>query len=341
MDKVAILSTAQRRELFMETAARRTLPSALAEKDFWVSWTLLQLFTIPALRGHIVFKGGTSLSKVFAAIQRFSEDIDLIIDYEMLGFRGDRHPSQCPSRNKRTALLKEMLEACSQYVEGPFLAELRSRFTSIIGEDGWQLKTKRSVDGSAVVEFHYPIAIEHRVDYVTPYVLLEPGTHAEFIPKGEYDISPFAAEEFPHLFDRPTAKLEAILAERTFWEKATILHAEYHRPLDKTFAGRHSRHYYDLAMLAATDIRHRAFADTELLARVVKHKLEFYYSSWAKYDLAVPGTIHLVPRKERVDELARDYASMQVMLFGDVPPFEKIIATLADLEAEMNGKSPR
>jgi len=306
MDKVATLSVQDRRELFQETAARKNLPAALIEKDFWVCWTLLQLFTIPAFTGHIVFKGGTSLSKVFGAIQRFSEDIDLIIDYEMLGFRGDRHPSKCASRTKRTALLKEMIQVCSQYIEGPFISEFRGRCVSLLGPHGWQINTRRSADDSAVVEFVYPAAIDERIGYVTPFVLLEPGTHAEFIPKGEYDVQPFAAEEFPAVFNRKTARLEAITAERTFWEKATILHAEYQRPLDKPIAGRHSRHYYDLAMLAGTDIRRRAVADADLRARVVKHKMEFYYSSWARYELAAPGSIHLVPRQERIAELERD-----------------------------------
>ena len=123
------------------------------------------------------------------------------------------------------------------------------------------------------------MAVDERIDYVTPFILLEPGTHAEFIPKGSYDIRPFAAEEFLDLFNATAARLEAITAARTFWEKATILHAEYHRSLRKPIAGRHSRHYYDLAMLAATDIRNRALADGGLRERLFKHKLDFYYNS--------------------------------------------------------------
>jgi hypothetical protein len=341
MDKVAAFSIQQRRELFQETAARRNLAAPLVEKDFWVCWTLLQLFTIPSLRGHIVFKGGTSLSKVFGAIQRFSEDIDLIIDYEMLGFSGDRQPSKTGSRSKHIALLKEMLESCSRYIEGPFLDELRTRYTSILGPDGWELRTRRMADGSAVVEYVYPAAFDERIDYVAPHVLLEPGTHAEFIPKGEYDIRAFAAEEFPQLFTQPTARLQAITAERTFWEKATILHAEHHRPLDKSMPGRHSRHYYDLTMLAGTDICRRAIADVGLRERVVRHKTEFYYSQWARYDLAVPGSIRLVPRQERIAQLERDYENMKVMLFGTAPPFQAILRTLSALEADLNaGPSP-
>ena len=340
MNTMAMRPPAERAEIFRETGARRGLPAALVEKDFWVCWTLRQLFTIPAFRGHIVFKGGTSLSKVFGAIQRFSEDIDLIIDYEMLGFVGERHPSRCASKSKRAALLAEMLRACTTYIEGAFLQELGGRFTEVLGANSWQLRTRRSTDGSAVIEFDYPTAVVERLGYVQPFVLLEPGTHAEFIPKGTYSIKPFAAEEFPALFVEPSTVLEAITAERTFWEKATILHAEYHRPVVKRITGRHSRHYYDLAMLAGTDIKARAIGDTELRERVVKHKMEFYPSAWARYDLARPGTLRLVPPDERVADLRRDYQSMAVMIFGETPPLEDLLARLAKLEAEFNDARP-
>lgn len=336
MNKIALLPPERRSELFGETAARRALPAALVEKDFWVCWTLMQLFTMPSLRGHIVFKGGTSLSKVFGAIHRFSEDIDLIVDYEMLGFRGDRHPSRCASKSKRVALLGEMLAACTTYIEGEFLRSLGDQFAAVLGPEGWALRTRRTADGSAIVEFDYPSAVSERIGYVNPFVLLEPGTHAEFIPKGTFPIRPFAAEEFPGLFEQATAELEVITAERTFWEKATILHAEYHRPAEKKIMGRHSRHYYDLAMLANTDIKARALADTALRERVVKHKTEFYPSGWARYDLAVPGSLRLVPPDTRLAELRRDYESMGVMIFGEPPAITDILTRLAELETEMN-----
>ena len=336
MKKVALLTASERAELFGETGSRRGLAAALVEKDFWVCWTLHQLFSHPALKGHIVFKGGTSLSKVFNAIQRFSEDIDLIVDYEMLGFVGAKHPSACPSRNKRAALIEEMIDVCSRYIEGAFIDLLRDRFADALGRKGWELRTRRAPDGSAVVEFSYPQAVAERVGYVNPFVLLEPGTNAEFVPKAEYEIRPFAAEEFPALFEEPAARIEAIKAERTFWEKATILHAEYHRPAEKPILGRHSRHYYDLAMLAATEIRARALADAGLRQRVVKHKADFYYSKWARYDLAVPGTLRLVPPEGRLADLRRDYEGMRVMLFGEGPTFDQVLETLRGLEDEIN-----
>lgn len=341
MNSVANLSAVQRAELFRETAARRGIAPAIIEKDFWVCWVLGRLFSIPELRGRIVFKGGTSLSKVFHAIERFSEDIDLIIDYEMLGFTGERHPFKSISRNQRSGLLREMLLACSNYVEGPFLSELGASFQSVLRGTDWKLTTRRGADEGAVVEFAYPRSLTEELDYVRPIVLLEPGTHAEFVPQGTYRIKPFASEEFPDLFAAPVIELEAITAERTFWEKATILHAEFHRPAEKRPGLRHSRHYYDLAMLAGTDIRRQALADRDLLQRVVKHKQEFYYSKWARYELALPGSFRLVPPAERLAELARDYAAMAVMMFGEPPSFEQIMRSLRELEAEINQLKPR
>ncbi len=130
MNRIAQLDAAARAEIFAETANRVALTEALVEKDFWVCWTLAQIFTIESFRENLLFKGGTSLSKVFGLIKRFSEDIDLAVDYAMLGFTGEKHPlAPGLSRTKQTALLASMLEACREYIAGPFIDQLRQRFT--------------------------------------------------------------------------------------------------------------------------------------------------------------------------------------------------------------------
>ena len=129
----------------------------------------------------------------------------------------------------------------------------------------------------------------------------------------------------------------ALLAKRTFWEKATILHAEFHRPADKSLRDRYSRHYYDVAMLAKGPIRAEALGDLPLLAHVVKHKETFYPSGWARYDLARPGSLRLVPAEDRFAALERDYRSMGVMIFDEPPAFGTIMGILGTLEKEING----
>jgi len=142
MDKVARLPAERRRELFSETAASMGMLAGLIEKDFWVCWILKRLFSIPAFKSHLLFKGGTTLSKIFGVIRRFSEDIDLAVDWEMLGFVDEKSPLADLSTTKRNALLDEMLEACRGYICTDFLETLRERVAEELPNfDSWQLVT--------------------------------------------------------------------------------------------------------------------------------------------------------------------------------------------------------
>ena len=339
MNSTARMPGDARAQLFAETAARKGIADAIVEKDFWVCWMLQQLFSIDALSGRLLFKGGTSLSKVFHAINRFSEDIDLAVDYAALGFTGDRDPRQDGiSTSKRNKILAEMMNACQLYIGTEFIQAVEKRCREILGPpDAWSLGV--SEQDPNVVRFRYPGSGGKTLTYVPPQVVLESGTHAEFVPHDRFTIRSFAAEEFPNVVVDGDVSVVALLAKRTFWEKATILHAEYHRPLEKLLPERYSRHYYDVAMMAQGPIRSEALADLNLLADVVRHKETFYPAAWAQYPLARPGTLRLVPRAERMAALERDYRNMEVMIFGEPPAFEAIIETLSKLEAEINGSA--
>jgi Nucleotidyl transferase AbiEii toxin, Type IV TA system len=336
LNEIAQMAAEARAEIFAETADREGLAEAIIEKDFWVCWTLKQLFSIEALAGRLLFKGGTSLSKIFHAINRFSEDIDLAVDYAALGFTGERDPRQEGiSRSKRTGILDQMMAECRRYIGGEFLQVLKARCEEVLGvEENWSLQVDPQDPNT--IRFRYPTASSKAVAYVNPQVVLELGTHAEFVPHGDFIIRSFVAEEFPNLMADGDVPVVALLAKRTFWEKVTILHAEFHRPADKALPDRYSRHYYDVAMLAQGPIRAEALADMELLDQVVTHKQTFYPSTWAHYAAAHPGSLHLLPAPERVVALERDYRSMGVMLFGEPPPFTTIIETLTTLEQEVN-----
>jgi hypothetical protein len=336
LNGIARMSAAERAEVFAETAARKGLPEAIIEKDFWVCWVLKQLFSIEALSGRLLFKGGTSLSKIFHAINRFSEDIDLAVDYAALGFTGARDPRKDGiSKNKRADILAEMMASCQRYIGGEFLDALKARCEEVLGPAGaWSLDV--SPQDPNVVRFRYPTAITKSLAYVSPQVVLELGTHAEFVPRDRFTIRSFAVEEFPNLVTDVDVDVVALLAKRTFWEKVTILHAEYHRPPEKPLLERYSRHYYDVAMLAQGPIRAEALADMPLLAQVVSHKETFYRSAWAQYGRARPGSLRLLPVESRRAALERDYRSMGVMIFGEPPPFGMIMDTLAALERDVN-----
>jgi len=335
------MPSSDRADVFAETAERKGLSEAIVEKDFWVCWVLKQLFTIEAFSGRLLFKGGTSLSKIFHAINRFSEDIDLAVDYAALGFTGTRDPRQDQiSKTRRAGILSEMMVECQRYIGDEFLTALRERSATILGTtQGWTLEV--SEQDPNVVQFRYPAAVSKNLDYVTPQVVLELGTHAEFIPHDRFTIRSFAAEEFPDLVSDGDVAVVALLAKRTFWEKATILHAEFHRPQEKALPNRYSRHYYDVAMMAQGVILAEALADMPLLADVVKHKETFYASAWARYDLARPGSFRLMPREDRLAALERDYRNMAVMIFGKPLAFNKIIEALTTLEEEVNRRAQR
>jgi hypothetical protein len=211
----------ERAEVFAETADRKGLPEAIIEKDFWVCWILQQLFSIDALSGRLLFKGGTSLSKIFHAINRFSEDIDLAVDYAALGFTGEKDPRRDEiSKTRRASIPGEMMTACQQYVGTEFLNVLKTRCLEILGTaDTWSLDL--SEHDPNVVRFRYPTTRTRSLAYVVPQVVLELGTHAEFVPHHRFTIRSFVGEEFPALVPGGEIGVVALLAKRTFWEKAT------------------------------------------------------------------------------------------------------------------------
>ncbi|MDD2830359.1 MAG: nucleotidyl transferase AbiEii/AbiGii toxin family protein, partial [Sulfuricurvum sp.] len=185
-----------------------------------------------------------------------------------------------------------------------------------------------------IINVRYPSSFDD--PYLRPEILLEIGPLASWLPYGEYAVQSFASEEFPALFTNPICNVKAIVAERTFWEKATILHQEANRPLDKAMLPRYSRHYYDLAMMAQSHVKEAALRDLNLLETVVAFKQQFYPSAWANYESAKAGSLKLVPPQERITELTKDYDAMRSMIFGNYPSLNEIITILKALEAEIN-----
>ena len=185
-------------------------------------------------------------------------------------------------------------------------------------------------DDPYALDIRYPASFEDK--YLRSAVRLEIGPLASWVPFAEYTIRPYAAEEFPKVFIKPDCKVKAIKAERTFWEKATILHHEAFRPERSPQPLRYSRHYYDLSKMASSDVKNNALADKGLLESVV----EFYPRAWARYDLAKLGTLRLVPAGHVLKSLKDDYRAMRDMIFGNYPEFDDVLSVLQDLENEIN-----
>lgn len=324
MDNVARLSDAERSALFSETAAEMNTTPAVVEKDFWVTWVLHRLFGHPELGAVLMFKGGTSLSKVYGLIERFSEDIDLVIDWRLL-------TGEDPFAARSTTQQRRLNEAINDEARRYIGAELLPRVAEAL--DG-VVVCALEPDNPHVINARYPAAFSDT--YVRPELRLEIGPLASWLPHEERNVSCYAAEAFPDVFATKECCVNVIRAERTFWEKATILHHEAHRPEGNPQPLRYSRHYYDLARMAGAPVKDVALANLELLTDVVEFKQRFYPRSWARYDLARPGTMRLVPEGEVLRSVEVDYRAMAHMIFGEVPEFGNIMTVLQELEGEIN-----
>ncbi|MFV1969141.1 MAG: nucleotidyl transferase AbiEii/AbiGii toxin family protein [Pirellulaceae bacterium] len=341
MDDVARFTAGDRRDLFTETAARRrSLGPAIVEKDFWVCWTLRRCFGLDDPPASLIFKGGTSLSKVYGLIDRFSEDVDLSFNRSDLGFAGEQDPATAPSRKQARLRVEELADVCRSVLSDDFMPKLSEAFSKELGERDWKLELDPDDPDGQTLLFEYPPGVEGQEEpYVHPVVRLEFGARSDHWPAEAGSVTPYAAEVFGDQFQDAETEVLVLAAERTFWEKATILHAWHHAPAEKTFRDRQSRHYYDVVMLWHSDVRTKAMEQIELLEAVAKHKNVFFASAWAKYDEARRGTLRLLPPEHLRMRLKEDYERMQEMFFEEPPGFDSLLERLAEIEAVVNEKS--
>ena len=324
MKKVAQLSKQERKELFSETASQMNITPAAAEKDFWICWVLLHLFEDEELSQYLRFKGGTSLSKCYNCIERFSEDIDLILDWTPFT---EENPTESRSKTKQGKLNQNINEQAQAYIADTLLPRLSELMTETC-------ELEVDPEDPHTINITYPKAFNS--EYLRPQVRLEIGPLAAMLPMEVRDVQPYAAQYFSNIFEQTKVSIPTIVVERTFWEKLTILHAEAHRPADKALPSRYARHYYDVYKLVESGVHTRALTDLKLLEDVVIFKQRFYPSGWANYDTATLAELVLQPSKNHIDALKMDYQQMQEMLFGSKPHFEDIIGALISLEDDIH-----
>ncbi|MDX9959591.1 MAG: nucleotidyl transferase AbiEii/AbiGii toxin family protein [Spirochaetia bacterium] len=317
----------RRQEVFRETSRKMGVHEAIIEKDFWVCLILRILFSSTRWGDKIVFKGGTSLSKVYGAIARFSEDIDIILDWRELGYSKD-DPWLPESTAKKDQFVKKTTPRTRQFLHEIFTPSLQELCARDLGP------TLTILADNDIVKVEYPRAFDN--PSILPYIILEIGPLAAWTPQKPATITPYAAEQYPKVFSTSTCDLQVVTAERTFWEKATILHQEFHRPDSKPMPGRYSRHYYDVFKMAQASIADAALEQIDLLPRVVEFKERFYKSSWSNLLNACPGSFRLVPPAVRIPALVQDYASMSAMFFHEEPTFDAILDALGNLESRIN-----
>jgi Nucleotidyl transferase AbiEii toxin, Type IV TA system len=330
------LSASDRRDVFEATAEDLDTVATYIEKDFWVSIVLDILYNgLTKDRPRILFKGGTSLSKVHGLINRFSEDVDFTIFSADLGFTGDRDPLTADSSNKKKKKLSdEIIESTSKYICESLKVELEIVIKKLSSD------CSISIDESdrSTLLLKYPSLFEND-PYVQPSVKLEGGGRSAVDPHQEYTIAPLIASTLPD-WEFSVPNVITIDAQRTFWDKVFILHGLYYGyrdgkriPEDRQ---RLSRHYYDVAMIYNSEIGKRAIDNDELREKVRQHKLDFFKTAWKRFDLAVSGTIRIVPYDRLLTALAQDYQAMQGMMLGTAPNFDSLIEVLKQLENLLN-----
>lgn len=221
MDNVARYSAKDRSDLFIASAVKRQIVPALVEKDFWVCWTLRRLYALEGLPTGILFKGGTSLSKVFHVIQRFSEDIDLSLDRAALGFAGDADPAAAPSRKQREKRLAELSTACQSVLREVFLPKLRDAFAASLGAtEQWDIIPAADDPDGQTLLFRYPVAVTASA-YVPSLVRLEFGARSDHWAVYRGRRSALCGRGFSADVCQAHKSVHVLAAERTFWEKAT------------------------------------------------------------------------------------------------------------------------
>lgn len=309
------------------------------EKDFWVCLMLRELFVLPKYGLHLTFKGGTSLSKAWGLIDRFSEDIDLTIDRDILGFGGNEGPEAAESGNEQQRRLKKLRQICSDVIAQKIQVALAARMkATLAAKESWSLTSDDEDPDTQTLLFAYPRLVAATTPmYVRPVVKLEFGARSDPWPVEHREVTSIVAEEFPQLFDAPACTVRALLPERTLWEKVMLLHEERFRPSSKIRRPRMARHYYDVWRLIEAGVAARAAADLNLFEQVAAHRKVYFRQRWVDYDTLKRGTIQMVPQPEQLEEWRQDYSAMQGEMFlGTVPEFDEILARITSFQSEFN-----
>lgn len=330
-ERFLALPSAERAAILQAVAAKTGRSAQVLEKDVWVCEVLAALFGLGYPK-RMAFKGGTSLSKVYKVIRRFSEDIDVSIDYRDMGIEPDPLTTDTTKSQIRrvAARLKDALAVEIRSVIGPALA-------SVLAGRHADVRIKYDSDAETI-EVLYPSALNSASGYLLEHVLLEFGGRNLTDPNQEHEITPDVAGAVPGL-ELPKATVTVLSAQRTYWEKVTLIHEKISRGKIQSDPSRLSRHWYDLSQLASCEAGVVALNDGQLLADVVKLKTTFFNAADANYEGCLAGQLRLVPDGSDLVALADDYAAMQAagMFDSEPPTFDAVIEALRTLEARING----
>lgn len=330
MDAFLDLSADDRREACRQAELRMRLRATSIEKDFWICWTLRELFALPDIGTRLTFKGGTSLSKCWRLIERFSEDLDITVDRASLGFGGDQAPEAAGSAKQRNRRLDALQEACGVFIKDQLAPALAQRIAERV--PGGSL-TADAEDALSLL-FEYPSNFDAEA-YIRPFVKIELGARSDIDPSETPEIRPYLAEVLPDLLGHSAFHVRALSPKRTFWEKAMLLHEETYRKEGPK--ARLARHYYDLWCLIRAGIAEQAVADSDLFDRVAAHRSIFFRRSREAQETLRRGSLRLMPTRSQNAVWRKDYDAMrETMFFGDTPEFLEILMKIEEFQDEFN-----
>jgi len=334
MNKFLLLSENDKQAYFGVVADNLNVMPQLIEKDFWVCWILEILFSLPESGSHLTFKGGTSLSKCYNIINRFSEDVDISIERSFFASAESIEPEKEQTGKENRRRLDRLRKVCQKKIREVIIPELRDKINKSLPNLGeWSIELDLNDADKQTVLFAYPYVVKSSMkSYVRPVVKIELGARSDHWPIEFMSVIPYVAN-VPGISSIESVPVRVLGAERTFWEKATILHAIRNGSKLRT---RMSRHYYDVRAMVDSPIFNKAVENIELLLKVAEHKALYFKDNKARYDLAKPGSLRLMPKDEHVAQLNADYRQMQEMFFEDPPSFDNILEKIKIIEDRIN-----
>ncbi len=314
--------------IFSEIQKQISIPPASIEKDWWVVQTLAVVFGMEAA-SHLVFKGGTSLSKAWGIIERFSEDVDLALSYEFLGFSENISPTQ----------VGKLRDVSFQYISGKFLPELREGF-SRNGFAGVQIELTgvESPDQDPVkIAIQYP-SVTTQSQYILPQVVLEIGSRAMRDPYTNREFCSFVGERYAgQPFADSNISVPCVNPERTFLEKLFLLHEEFQRPVEKIRVKGLSRHLYDIYRIWQEGYGEIALENPVFYASVVNHRKRFTKLGGVDYHSHFPPKLNPIPPDHLLKAWEDDYKTMQQeMIYGEKLPFAELMTEILKIVEGIN-----
>lgn len=322
--KYVDLSKEDQQEVIQRVHAETGLIGQIIEKDWWVTTVLRALFSLPYSE-DLSFKGGTSLSKCWQLISRFSEDADIAINREYLGFGGELSKTQISDKLRR---------ASCTFVREKLQFDLAEKIIEM-GIDVSKFKihvdiTPVTTTDPEIIEVAYPSIFEEESPYIRHKVIVEVSGRSMNAPVIPVSINSLINEIYNRVpFSEPSFKVNAVAPQRTFLEKLFLLHEEFSKPLKQMRTKRMSRHLYDIVQIMNTPIAEEALTDEDLYRSVIGHRRTFIGMRNFDYSTLLPKSIRIIPPDNIIEVWRQDYNTMQeTMIYGDSLPFDKLVEKL-------------